>query len=62
MREHIDLADLYRKACDQVVLSEDESGQPTLLSAVCPVTLDDMLACDIKKLTCIVADATRDGS
>ena len=42
MRQHIDVAELYRKALRR--LPESQDGQPSLpVPDVCPVTLDELL-------------------
>ncbi len=43
MRQHIDLADLYRRSLKQVRAATDNAGEPRPLPEACPFVLDDLL-------------------
>ncbi len=46
MRQHIDLADLYRRSLKQVRAVADDTGEPRPLPEACPFVLDDLLDAD----------------
>ena len=43
MRQHIDLADLYRRSLKRVRAATDDAGEPRFLPETCPFALDDLL-------------------
>ena len=43
MRQHIDLANLYRRSLKQVRATADDAGEPRPLPEACPFVLDDLL-------------------
>lgn len=43
MRQHIDLADLYKRSLKRVRAATDDSGEPRSLPETCPFALDDLL-------------------
>jgi len=46
MRQHIDLADLYKRSLKRVRAETDDAGEPRFLPETCPFALDDLLAPD----------------
>jgi hypothetical protein len=53
MRQHIDLADLYRRSLKQLRAVTDDAGEPRPLPEACPFVLDDLLDADADAKTLV---------
>ena len=54
MRQHIDVADLYKRSLKRVRAATDDAGEPRSLPEICPLTLDDLLAPDADVRTLVM--------